>query len=186
MSDDKDFDISKLRLSQNFNDVVGVRKLVRTVPVRKPGRQEFIRVHPSDDYRLETAIVELKEERESYIVSPSLWSEIPGEITPKVLHTYINRQGVVALWPIRLPDENGRLDTWNLSALDAADIGRRSWIRVAAKMSLGAYEIFEATAELPDPDWPDLGFEQILKIAFRSFYIDTLDHPVLQRLRGDA
>ncbi len=185
MSDEKDFDISKLRLSQNFGDIVGARKLVTTIPVRKPSRQEFIRVHPSDDYRLETATVELKEERETYIVSPELWPEIPGEIVAKALYVYTNRQGVIALWPIRLPDETGRLDHWNSAALDAAELARRKWIRVAANMSLGAYEIFEATAVIPDPEWPDLSFQEILKIAFRNQYIDSIDHPVLQRLRGE-
>ena len=40
------FDLSRLRLSQNFSEKVGVRKALLTVPVRKPGRQDFIRVHP--------------------------------------------------------------------------------------------------------------------------------------------
>jgi hypothetical protein len=180
------FEVSDLRLSQDFVTKVGVRKLITTVPVRKPNRQEFIRVHPSDDFRLETAIVELKEERETYLVSPSLWADIPGEIIPKVLYTYINRQGVVALWPIRLPGEDGRLDTWNSSALDAAELARKTWIRVAANMSLGANEVFEATGGLPDADWPEEGFEEILQTAFRNLYIDDLDHPVLQRLRGEV
>ena len=186
MKDKIDFDISSLRLTQNFVDQVGVRKLITTIPIRKPTRQEFVRVHPSDDYRLETAVVELKEERETYLVSPTLWADIPGEIIPKVLYMYINRQGVVALWPVRLPSEDGRLDNWNLSAIDAAELARKGWIRVAANMSLGAYEVFEATGSIPDPEWPEQSFEEILKIAFRNFYIDDIDHPVLQRLRGEV
>ena len=47
---DSDFiNLEKLRLSQNYQELIGVRKALLTVPVRKPGRQEFFRVHPAED-----------------------------------------------------------------------------------------------------------------------------------------
>jgi hypothetical protein len=67
-NEDPSFDPARLRLSQNFSESVGVKKALLTVPVRKPGRQDFVRVHPDEDYRLETAVVELKDERETYLV----------------------------------------------------------------------------------------------------------------------
>jgi hypothetical protein len=39
-------DLANLRLSQAFAETGGVKKLLRTVPVRKPHPQDFIRVHP--------------------------------------------------------------------------------------------------------------------------------------------
>jgi hypothetical protein len=51
-------------------------------------------------------------------------------------------------------------------------------------MSLGAYEIFEASGDLPEPVWPDISFEEILKIAFRDHIVNSLDHPLVQRLQG--
>ena len=180
------FDPANLRLSQNFAEKIGVKKVLNNVPVRKPGRQDFFRVHPGADYRIETAVVELKEESETYLVAPELRSEIPSELIPKILFTTINRQGVLTLWPVRLPGEDGRLDDWNASALEAAEMAQERWIRVAANMSLGGYEIYEATGNLPDPEWPELTFAEILKIAFRGRYIENLDHPVIRRLRGDV
>jgi hypothetical protein len=118
------FDPARLQLSQNFAEMAGVRKLLTTVPVRRPHKQEFIRVHADDTYRLETPVLELKEDRETYLVSPDLWPELPGELTPKVLYTTINRQGVLTLWPIRLPGEDGRVDQWNASALEAAEMAQ--------------------------------------------------------------
>ncbi len=179
------FDPSHLRLSQNFGELVGVKKALLTVPVRKPSRQDFIRVHPGEDYRLETAVLELKDERESYLVDPTLWPELPGEIVCKVLFTTINRQGVLMLWPIRLPGEDGRHDEWNRSALEAAHMAQSRWVRVASNTSLGAYEVFEATGALPDPPWPDISFQEILKVAFKGRYIAELEHPVIRRLRGE-
>jgi hypothetical protein len=180
------FDLSRLRLSQNFAETIRIRKALLTVPVRKPGRQDFIRVHPSADYRLETAVLELKEERETYLVDPNLWPELPGEIVPKVLFTVVNRQGVLTIWPVRLPGEDGRQDDWNRSALEAARVAEDRWVRVAANMSLGAYEVFEATAALPEPVWPELSFQEILRIAFKARFIDDRDHPVIRRLRGET
>lgn len=179
------FDPSHLRLSQNFAATVGVKKALVTVPVRKPSKQEFVRVHPDVTYRLETAVLELKEEGETYLVDPSLWSELPSELTPKVLFTTMNRQGVLTLWPVRMPGEDGRLDEWNASALEAANMARDRWVRVVSNMGLGAYEVYEATGNLPDPVWPELSFTEILKVAFRGRYITEIEHPVIRRLRGD-
>ena len=184
-SEDNPFDPSHLRLSQNFSKNIGVKKALLTIPVRKPGRQDFVRVHPNPDYRLETAVLELKEERETYLVDPALWPELPSELIPKVLFTTMNRQGVLSLWPVRMPGEDGRLDEWNNSALEAAEMAKNSWIRLVANMSLGAYEVYEAAGNLPEPEWPDLDFAEILKVAFKGQYITDIDHPVIRRLLGE-
>ena len=184
--DNHQFDPSRLRLSQNFTESVGVKKALLTVPVRKPGRQDFVRTHPDSTFRLETAVIELKEDRETYLIDPELWHELPGEIVPKVLFTTMNRQGVLSLWPIRLPREDGRHDEWNRSALEAAELAQNKWLRVAANMSLGAYEVYEAVSKLPEPEWPEVTFPEILKIAFRDRFITDLSHPVVRRLRGES
>src|SRR5262245_13101560 len=58
------FDPANLRLSQSFTETVGVKMLLTTVPVRKPGSQDFVRVHPAAEYRENFPIIELKDERE--------------------------------------------------------------------------------------------------------------------------
>jgi hypothetical protein len=60
------FDPERLRVSQAFDQMVGVKKLLTVVPVRKPNRQLFVRVHSHPSYRLDVALLELKEEREVY------------------------------------------------------------------------------------------------------------------------
>lgn len=178
------FDPARLRLPQNFADAIGVKKALLTVPVRKPNRQDFFRVHPGDDYRLQVAVIELKDDRETYLVDPSLCPEIPGEVTPKLLVTTITRQGVLALWPIRLPGEDGRLDNWNRSAMEAAELATKSWVRVVSNMSLGAYDVLLPDGKFPEPEWPDVDFRTILKIAFKDCFIQSLDHPVIRGLQG--
>ena len=178
------FDLERLRLSQDFPNQVGVKKAILTVPVRKPDRQWFIKVHPDPAMRLETAVLELKDDRETYLVDPDVHSELPGELVPIVLFTGINRQGVVFLWPVRLPGEDGRGNAWHRSALDAANLAMTRWVRMTSNMSLGAYEVFEATGELPQPEWPEKDFQSLIEIAFKDHFIRSLDHSVIRRLRG--
>jgi hypothetical protein len=178
--------LDELRLSQDFAASTGVKKLLTTVPVRKPNPQDFVRVRPEEGYRLQTAILELKEEREVYLIAPSLWSELPGELKPVALFTAINRQGVVFLWPVKLPGEDGRIDSWNQSGLEAVNHAEDRWVRVKANTPLGAYEIFEATGNLPEPAWPEADFTTLLRTAFKGRYIDDIAHPVLKRLRGES
>src|SRR5258708_3289857 len=102
------FDISTLRLGQNFLETAGVRKLLTTVPLRKPNRQTFIRVHPDPAYRGTFATLELKEENEFYIVSPELAEQLPDECSTTEIYTAITRQKVAFLWPPQLGKGEGK------------------------------------------------------------------------------
>ena len=98
-------DIAGLRLSQDFDSGLALAKPLLTVPVRKPSKEWFVRVHPSPDYRLQPAVIELKEDSELYMVDRSLWSELASENTfgPRVLFTCYSRPGnVVFLWPVHI------------------------------------------------------------------------------------
>ena len=91
---DDPFNPASLRLDQSFADTVGVKKLLTTVPVRKPNRQDFVRVHPDPKYRLTpAATIEVKEDREVYLLTPGMAQALPGEFSPVTLFTTINRQG---------------------------------------------------------------------------------------------
>jgi len=180
-----DLNLSSLRLSQDFAERAGVKKAILTIPVRKPTRQSFVRVRPGEDWRFQVALLNLKEEREVYLVHPSLAGDLGPELTPTVLHMAIDRQGVVFLWPTRLPAPDGRLDEWSRTAAEAAVLAEDRWVSLRSNMSLGAYEVFEATGNIPDPEWPELTMDQAIRIAFKDRFIDTPTHPVLRRLRGE-
>jgi hypothetical protein len=179
------FDLSSLRLPQNFTETAGVKKLLTTVPVRKPNPQDFCRVHPSRDYRENFAVIELKEDRETYLIrGHELVSELVGEYTAVTLFTAVNRQGIVFLWPVRLPDPDAKQLEWHRSMREAAETAMKHWVRTKANMSLGAYEITVSESVIADPVWPKEPFTQLLEVAFRNRLIDTIDHAVIKRLRG--
>jgi hypothetical protein len=177
------FDPASLRLDQNFAQESGVKKLLNTVPVRKPNKQEFVRVHP-EHCAVGVGIIELKEDRETYLVTPAAAQAHSNEVTIVTIYTAISRQGVVFLWPVKTPLAETNRGDWARSAAIAAEQAKKKWVRVQANMNLGAYDVWEATANLPAPDWPDLTFEEILKIGFKDRLIDGPDHPVFSRLLG--
>jgi hypothetical protein len=181
------FDPANLRLDPGFAENVGVRKRLITVPVRKPNRHEFVRVHPDPSYRLSpAAIIELKTENETYLLKRSLADTLPNEFAAATLFTTITRQGVLLLWPVKLPGIDGKDNEWYRSAREAAQKAMSAWVRVAANKSLGAYELVEAIGDLPEPEWPNTPFAEILRIAFGNYYVDDIDHPLIKRLHGAA
>src|SRR5437773_11323857 len=86
------FDLSRIRMSQAFDEEIGVKKLLVSVPVRKPDRQWFVRVNPDPGWRLETAVLEMKDDGRTYLVDAPLWPLLPGEVVCKVLLTDTHRQ----------------------------------------------------------------------------------------------
>ena len=145
-----------------------------------------MRVHPSPDYRKPFSLIERKEERETYLVPKSMAAELAGEATTAMLYTAVNRQGVVFLWPVRQPGEDGRLSEWSRSLTEAAEKAICKWVRVKANMSLGAYELWEAENKaLSEPEWPEETYNELLRIAFRQEgIISNPEHPIVKKLRG--
>jgi hypothetical protein len=157
------------------------------VPVRKPGKIEFVRAHPDPAMSLASAIFDDEDERESYFIAPSAWSLLAGYLKPVLLVTTISRQGTVFLWPVPLPSDEagGRgIRAWGESQRAAADKARSTWIRMKADMSLGAYRINAAEGELSDPIWPARSFSELLTIAFKGRIVSDANHPILRKLRG--
>jgi hypothetical protein len=176
--------LDNLRLTQDFAATVGVKKLLVTIPVRRPNPQDFVRVHPEAAFREAFPAIELKDERELYVVNRNMQAELSTECVSATLFTTINRQGVLSLWPVRLPGPDGKTNEWWRSAREAAELAMTKWVRIKANMSLGAYEIFSAESVMQEPTWPELSFNELLRIAFRDRIISSPDHPVVKRLRG--
>jgi hypothetical protein len=179
--------VAKLRVSQNV--AADVRKALLAIPVRKPAKHWFVRVRPGAEWRCETFVLELEEDRETYLISPALFDELSSEsvVSPRLLVTAITKQGSLFLWPCKLPGPDGKLNAWPASMLEAIAAAEQRWVRVATNKILGIYDCTESLAKtISEPAWPDLTFEQILRTAFRGKIIDSPDHPVLRKLRDEV
>jgi len=177
--------LSSLRINQNYSEMaVGVRKVLGTVPVRKPGKSDFIRVHPV--HSLDCFAIELKEEREIYFVLPAVAPLVGEFCEPVRLRLSVTRQGVVFVWPIKLPRDDRRADEWRKSAAEAAHLAESKWVRLVADMHLGAYQPYAANSDLGEPKWPAESWPEVLKVALRDRRIDSEDHAVVRQLLGQA
>lgn len=184
---DDPFDLSNIAVASVTAEDLGVEKPVLVVPVEKPNRQDFFRTHPDPNFRVEARILKLEAQRETYLVTRAVWPSIPGETKLVRLVPYLSRTGGLGLWPVPLPDDLlGKRDTnWGVTARSAAEIAETKWVRMQSNMALGRYEV--ATSDrIPDPVWPDITLNKILKIAFGDGrLIDRLDHPVIRQLQGE-
>lgn len=177
-------DISRFRLSQNFGAAAPVKKLLTTVPIRKPHNQEFVRA--SENLVFEAFTYTWKDDGRLFLVEPEFVDAFPEPLRPTLLVGTTNRQGVFFFWPIFLQQGDEAWNDWHRSAHDAMLAARTHWIRVASSRALGAYEAHQAVAPgLPPPTWPDLDLDALLQIAFRDYVINGPEHVVVRRLKGE-
>jgi hypothetical protein len=55
---------------------------------------------------------------------------------------------------------------------------------MVADIPFGAYRFYEAEGVLSEPLWPEKTLSELLEIGFKDRIIDSVDHPVIRRLRG--
>jgi hypothetical protein len=184
------FDLGSLRLGSDYAAGLGVKRVITTIPVRKPSKDEWFRCRPGGDWTLTTAVLEVEKgvERSTYLLARGLWTEYSGEVTPAMIRVCANRQGDFFAWRLKLPGSDGRANSWTESALEIARAAETTWCRMKSDMTNGIYTHFVPADDvvLPEPAWPaDLTMSDIIKIAFRGRMIETADHPVLRELRGE-
>ena len=66
------FDAKALRLPPAFVHNAGIRKVISTIPARKPHGQEWIRVHPGEGFSEKFGVIILKDDNEVYLLHPNL------------------------------------------------------------------------------------------------------------------
>jgi hypothetical protein len=180
-------DLEAIRLSPEDTAEISTREILTRVPVRKPGKAEFVRCCPDPAMSLAVTIYVDKDERDDvYFVAPQMRGALAEDLRPVLLQLAITRKGVLFIWPLTLPSEENPLGrSWHESARKAAEIAKSRWVRVSADKALGGYRVKQAEGELSEPEWPsDKTFNELLTIAFADRIIMTEDHPIVRQLRG--
>ena len=87
----------------------------------------------------------------------------------------------------QLPTRNED-NTWNASALAAAEQGKTKWTQVTSRKEEGveAYKVDFARDPdaFPEPNWPQQPLAELIEKTFAGRMIDRADHPALLRLIG--
>lgn len=177
-------DFQAARLDQTYA-TGSVKKKLRQVPIRKPASHWWFRVHPDESLHYRSRFYEIKEDSELYTVTAEMQPDLEEILVSKVLYPAITRQGMFFLWPVRLPDSDGRLDSWNRSAMNAAQIAISKWARITSNRQMAGYDIRDIVLDAV-PTWPEIeSIDDILGIAFQHYTIDNHDHPRIKNLRGE-
>jgi hypothetical protein len=180
-----------LKLPQDVLDQAVADPLLTVIEVKKPGKQQFVRIHPSEEYRHVAALItDELDGGTRYLIDtaflPRLQKlDIPYDL--EQLFLYVTRQGELGFWPIKLR-KNNKKNTWLESATGAADKGMTTWVCIVSKSRENRYQAYEAKGEFLDPDWRKLTqgktVYELLRIAFEDRLISDESHPLIQRLLG--
>jgi hypothetical protein len=184
MSDEIDFD--GLRLPPNAQ-LIAIKDY-SIIPVRKPKKTEWIRVHPGDDWRIDLAIYE-EEAGETYLVGRDYFgylNELKLVKLARIFTVLVYGSGVLFLSPIGLPDVDGKINSYNRSRAEAYLKAETEWVRISANKDLGGYDCWTPEAPMQEPEWPSPphSLKEMLNIAFKDRYINAPDHPIIKQLRG--
>jgi len=180
------FDPKNYRQAQNVRmeeTAVLSRKLQTVIPVRKPSKKQWVTVHPSPDFRADNMpTIEDESTGEIYLLSADL--QLPFDIDNKVdylnLAAAITSDNSVFLWHYK-----NSTNSWSDSARVAVREASRRWVRIIPDRSSNGY-IIETPMTSPSPAvWPELSFTEMLETAFGARYVDSLNHPLVKKLRGD-
>lgn len=176
-------DPSKLLLPSNYS--FSTEKVVLQIPVDKPKKEKFFRVHPSPEYRLRVQLVKIEEIREMYLVPSHLYGLLPNLAKPYMLYYYVTREGEIGLWPVRMPDPDGKSILWWDTGHAAAARAVDYWIRLES--GNGRYDVYQAKSEgvMPDPHFPKKTVEELFRLGFRNYLIDSPSHTLVRKLQGE-
>jgi len=176
-------DIDRLVLDQTFDQLTTTEHLAE-VPVRKPGKHEWVRVHPDSGMRLQPAILHFERDDLTYLVDPSLWTLLADSINPACLIPTVNRDGMVFIWVIKMPKDGKDWNSWNKTAMAGAELAVTAWVRLKRNHEGKCYIPVTAEADYGAPVFPDKSRADLLRLAFGDRYIDSADHPVVRQLLG--
>jgi hypothetical protein len=178
------FDLDALRIDTTPVEGLGVEKLLTRVPVDKPGKQVWFRVHPGAEYRANVGLIDFKETGEKFLLTPAMAAEMPGEYRAYTMFLYVNKSGDAFLWPIPCQDADGNWNDWHRSAHEMAELAMSHWIRISSNKAVGGYVPAVAKLDTTEPVWPKKTMKELVEIAFKGKLIDTPEHPIVKKLRG--
>ena len=181
-------DLERVRARADQSIDLGVTTEYTVIPIRNPKPDEFFRCMSDEDYSMDTYILSLKTENEWYLIDPDILPQIQLESQLRVMTLYVcvtmNYSPFVTCIP--QADEMGKINPWHQSGHITMEEAKQCWVRRQADKANSCYLVTKAmNAKLPDPKWPTITLNEIIDRAFDKYYINDIQDPVLQRLRGE-
>ena len=181
----EDIDLDAIALPQNFSDLAAVQTDA-AIKIQKPPKQTWFAPHPDQKLLRQFATMEDHGDFKAiYVLNPTVLVDLEkSDWASRILVPCITRQGTLFLWPVRVPDDEGKLDSWSRSALEIVTSSGGEWIRISANHEAQGYVSCKPVTPPPAPVWPD-DISGLIKKAVVQRLISSKDHPLLKLLRGE-
>ena len=100
--------MDEVKMKKMATSELVAQKVIIRLSVNKPHKEEFVRCHPGEEYRISCGIYEPKDEERTYLIAPDIAHLFGTSVKHVSLRLGMNRQGKAFLWPVPLPPEEGR------------------------------------------------------------------------------
>lgn len=173
-------------------DLINEKSVLVHLPVRKPQPREYFRMCDNPAMSINMGVFIHKVEgqigEEVYYILPGSpaerYLEAKEEMRTVQIVLCVNRHRVWFLWALPVHGGDGPVPGYISSARTVAHAALSKWVRLKWRRALGAYDLQVAEGLDQVPEWPDMTFSELLKLAFKDRFIQDLDHSVMMELRG--
>lgn len=167
-----------------IDEIIPSEKLLSSLPVRKPKRDEWVRVH--NEIQVRVYIYEAKEDNANYIVMPAVAESLLDVVRFVQLSLAVNYSGSAFAWPVPVPTER-KPHRAHISAFAGAEKAMCEWVRIS--WCKDDYEIRRRLSSKIEPVWPGeiTSASEMLRFVVKAGgieIIESLDHPVVRALLG--
>jgi len=157
--------------------------------LRKPNRNEFFRSCPHDKIPglVELTVKICRFEDDVYVVEKEMIPVLEKENLRLVrLVLCQNQKEQHFLWPVT--ERGGRFgnNSWHKSAREIEVQSRERWVRMRPDYDRKCYEAVYPSIDHPDPEWPDISFEELCNLVPDEQVIKDENHYVVRSLRGET
>jgi hypothetical protein len=175
-----------LGISTDYAAAINARASTKAFELRKPNDQEFVRTSPRKEHHLVVGSIADKQDMSRiYVVSGALLAEVktkyPKAVRGVELIVAQTLAGAPILWPVPLAEDRG--GKWNSTQRAACHQAESRWTNLVS--GRGQYDC-QSVDNPREVDWDALpAFREILEQAVSERFIDSMDHPLLRKLRGE-
>ena len=154
---------------------VATKSVAVTIEVRKPTKDVPFRSHPDMDYTLNAYSLTVKTPNvigeTIYLVHPAIHQMIPTHTRYQMFCLCFDAwQRRPFIWPITIPQEGSRQNSWIVSAMRVWGATKKDWYSLLPDG--GAYQLREPVEPVVgEPAWPSKSFNDLMMMAFSDLYL---------------
>ena len=166
---------------------VSIAKPITSLKLGKPGKFDWVRAHPSEEFRRgPVALIDGPEgDKEQYLVAASMVGKVGTVVKLVELSAAVTKLNTSFIWPVPLVNTaKDRENRYNVTHRDVYQLAQGQWVRMYADTAQGIYRVDTELIPSPDPVWLDLTFNQMLQLAFGERYIADENSPRYKELKG--